>query len=132
MKETLVKGALSAGVAGIASSIIFGNTTVQIFGTTASGAIVTAGAVGLGSVASDLVAENLIEQMNLPQNIKSTEEFLLRSGVCGLASTGVLMYAGIPSSEVPAAFVLGAASKAAGDYADEKLFGKRGMIMPLF
>ena len=132
MKETLVKAGLSAGIAGIASALLFPSSQVNAFGMSTSSTVITAAAVGVGSVASDLIAENLIDGLNIPQNIKSTEEFLVRSGLCGVASTGVLLYAGVPLGNAPTAFLLGAGSKMGGDYAEEKFFGKQGMMMQLF
>jgi hypothetical protein len=131
MKETLLKAGLSGGIALIGSNMLLGNDSISLFGTSISSSLATGLAVGAGSIASDLVSENLIDSMNLPQNIKTTEEVLLRVGLCGAASSAVMMYMGAPLSGVPIAFATGAGSKLAGDYVDDMFFSKRGM-MPLF
>jgi len=133
MKETLLKAGLSGGIALIGSNILFGNTSIDLLGVPVSSSIATGLAVGVGSVASDLVSENLIESMSLPQNIKTTEEVLLRVGLCGAASTATMLYMGAPISGAPMAFATGAGSKLGGDYVNDMLFSReRGMIGPLF
>lgn len=81
---------------------------------------------------SDYVSDQIIENMDIPTNIKSIEEHLIRGGVFGAASSGVMLASGLPMSNVPAAFVLGGGSKLAGDIVFDKLFGARGMIGPIF
>src|SRR5690606_1105926 len=102
------------------------------FGTTLSSNLVAAGSVGLGSIASDMVSDYFISNSNLPTNIVSTEEMLVRVGVCGLASTGALMAAGADLSSTPTTFLVGAGSKLAGDYVQEQVFGPKGIIGPIF
>ncbi len=131
MKELLVKAGLSALIGGVGSNILFGDSNVNVLGMQTKASILTGGAVGIGSIASDLVSENLIENMNLPQNVKSTEEFLVRTGITGAASSAVLMFNGMPVSNLPQSFLLGAGSKLAGDYTEQMLFSNKGM-MPLF
>ena len=132
MKELLVKAGLTGLIGGIGAAMLLGNGDVQAFGKTMQAGLLTGGAVGVGSVISDLVSENIIENLDLPQNIKSTEEFLVRGSVCGLASSGVLIAAaGMPMQSLPISFAVGAGSKYAGDWAEGTFFGKKG-IVPMY
>ncbi len=131
MKELLVKAGLSALIGGVGSNILFGDSNVDVLGMQTKSSIITGGAVGIGSIASDLISENLIENMNLPQNVKSTEEFLVRTGITGAAASGVLLLKGMPLGNLPQSFLLGAGSKLGADYTHQMVFSKSGM-MPLF
>ncbi len=131
MKELLIKAGLSGVVAGVGSSILFGNGNADFFGVSLSAPVVVGGAVGLGSAVSDLVSENIIENMDIAQNVKTLEATAVRVGVCGAASSLILMGNGMPVSNLSQSFLLGAGSKLAGDYAEQMLFSNKG-IVPLF
>lgn len=132
MNEILVKAALSGVVAGVGSNLLFGDGQVSMLGMSTRASVLTAGAVGVGSVASDMISEKVIENMNIPTNVKSLEETLVRTGVCGAGASAVMLASGMPSSNVVPAFGLGAASKLGGDYLEEKFFGKKGIVGPMF
>jgi hypothetical protein len=131
MKELLVKAGLSAVIGGVGSSILFGDSDVNILGMVTKASVFTGAAVGLGSIASDLVSENIIENMDIAQNVKTIEGTLVKVGVCGAASSAVLIANGMPVSNLPQSFLLGSASKLGGDYAEQMLFSKSGFV-PLF
>ncbi len=131
MKELLVKAGLAGLIGGVGSNILFGDSSIDVLGMSTKSSVLTGGAVALGSIASDLVSENIVENMNLPQNVKSTEEFIIRGAVCGAAASGVLMFNGMPMSNLPQSFLLGGGSKYAGDWSEQMLFSKKGMV-PLF
>lgn len=131
MKETLLKGLTAGVVAGVGSSLLFGNVNVGLMGLTINSAFVNGGIVGLGSIASDMISDNIIESMDIPQNVKTTEELLIRTGVCGAASSAVYMLAGLSGNNIPRAFLLGAGSKLGGDYGYQLVLSPKGII-PLF
>lgn len=133
MKETLIKGLSSGLVAGIATTVLFGDAgTINFFDMALNPSIVSGVAVAAGSVASDMISENIIERMNLPQNVVSIEENLIRFGISGAASAGVLMASGVPMGNVGKAILLGGASKFGGDYAYEKILSPKTGMLPLF
>lgn len=133
MKETLLKGLSSGAVAGIATIAVFGEAgTIDVMNMAINPAIVAGIAVGAGSVASDYLSENVIENMNLPQNIVTTEEMAIRVGICGAASAVALSFAGVPSANLLKAALLGGASKLGGDYVFEKVLSPKTGMLPLF
>ena len=133
MKEILLKGLSSGLVAGVATSVLFGDANaINIMDFALNPSIVSGVAVGVGSIASDMLSENVIEKMNLPQNVQSTEEMLIRVGVGGAASAIVLSFAGVPSSNLLQAALLGGGSKLAGDYAYEKILSPKTGMLPIF
>lgn len=134
MKETLLKGVASGVVAGVATKLLFGDAgNVELFNMPLDPAIVNGVAVGAGSIASDVFSERIIENMNLPQNVISLEEKLIRFGVCGATSAAVLMVASdLPSANAGKAILLGGLSKYGGDYAYDQLLSPQHGIMPIF
>ena len=133
MKETLIKGLSSGLVAGIATNVLFGDAgAINVMDFALNPSIVAGAAVAGGSIASDLLSENVIERMNLPQNVVTTEEMLIRTGVSGAASAVVLTMAGVPSANIWKAVLLGGASKLGGDYAYEKILSPKTGMLPLF
>ncbi len=133
MKELLLKGLSCGVVAGIATNVLFGDAgTISFMDMDINPAIVSGVSVAAGSVASDMLSENIIEKMNLPQNVQSTEEMLIRTGVCGASSAAVLAFAGIPSANIWKAVALGAGSKLGGDLAYDKLLDPRHGMVPIF
>lgn len=133
MKETLLKGLSCGALAGIATVVWFGEAgSINFLDFAVHPALVSGLAVGAGSIASDYISENVIENMNLPQNVVSTEEMLIRTGVAGAASAITLSMAGVPSSNLLKAGLLGAGSKLGGDYAYEKILSPKTGMLPLF
>lgn len=133
MKELLIKGLSSGLVAGVATNLLFGDAgSINFMDFAISPSIASGIAVGVGSVASDMLSENVIEKMNLPQNVVSTEEMLIRVGVGGAASAVVMSFAGIPSENLLKAALLGGASKLGGDYVFEKVLSPKTGMLPLF
>ena len=134
IKETVTKALLTGAVAGLATNFLFGDSSaVDYFGMSLNPAIASGAGCALGSIGSDLLSNMVIERMSIPQNIKSAEEMAIRLGVCGLATTVALAVGSdIQSSAYPKTFLLGAGSKAGGDWLEEKVIGGNQSIVPLF
>ena len=132
MKELLLKAVSSGVVAGIASKVLFADAgDVQLFNMSIDAGLATGAAVGVGSIASDALSENIIEKMNLPQNIISLEEKIVRFGISGAASAGVLLVgANLPMNNAFKVIALGGLSKYGGDYAYDQLLSPQNGILP--
>jgi hypothetical protein len=133
MQKSITKSLVSGTVAAVAANILYGNSDITVMGINTSAVTVVGGSVAVGSLASDYISESIIEKMDVPQNVKSIEETLVRGGVCGAASAGVMLgLTDMGMAGAPQAFVLGAGSKIGGDMLEEQLFGARGWIGPIF
>jgi len=133
MKETLLKALSSGVIGGIATTVLFGDAgAISVFNMDLNPALVSGLAIGVGSVASDLVSENVIQNMNLPQNIVSTEELLIQFGLSGIAASVALSLAGVPTANLMKSFLLGGGSKLGGDYAYCMLLSPHHGMIPIF
>src|SRR5688500_8329545 len=92
----IMKAGASGLIAGIGADLLFGTANVNIMGYNPSTTLLVGASVASGSIVSDIVSEKVIESMNLPQNIKSLEEFAIRGAVCGVASSAAMMATGMP------------------------------------
>ena len=131
MKESLLKGLSSGVVAAVAANFILTDSSLTFANMELPSSVVVGGSVAVGSIVGDYVAENIIDQMNLPQNIKSTEELLVRFGLSGTASTAVLMAGGNDINLINGV-LLGGVSKLGGDYVYQMVLSPKGVIGPLW
>lgn len=133
MKEMLLKG-LSSGVVGaIATTVLFGDAgAINVFNMDINPALVVGASVAAGSIASDMLSENVIQKMNLPQNVVSTEELLIQFGLSGIAASVALSVAGVPTANLMKSFLLGGGSKLGGDYAYCMLLSPHHGMIPIF
>ena len=132
-KKILLNSATTALVAGIATKLIFGNyDTMEIMGTNVNSSIVTGVACGAGSAVSDLSSELVIKKLGVSNQLQNGTTTAVQLGVCGAASSAVLMLAGVPTSSLPATFLLGAGSKAGGGWVYDKVLDPRTGFFPLF
>ncbi len=130
MKELLLRSATCAAVGGIGSAVLFGDSgTINVAGMAVPTNLLIGAAIGAGSIVSDMLKENVIEKLNLPQNIVSTEEILVETAISGAAATVVLSFAGLPTSNTIPAFLWGGAAKHIGNYSYDKLLDPRKGIM---
>jgi len=130
MKEILLKGLSTGIVASAGTYFLFGGSggTAEL-----QNSLMVGGAVGGGSVASDLISENIIEKLNLPQNVKSLEELLVRSSICGASSTAILVgVVGMPTDNILKSVALGAGSKLGGDYTYQMVLSPQQGFLPIF
>ena len=127
-----MKAGLTGLIAGVGSNFLFGSGNISAFNMEIPAPVMVGISTGIGSFASDMVSESIIENMDLVQNVKTIEETAIRVGVCGLASSGVLYFSGVPVSNLPQTFLLGGASKLGGDYVYEKAIGGPQSMFPLF
>ena len=134
MKELLMKAVSSGVVSGIATYALFSSTPpIEIAGISLPVPILTGLSVGAGSAVSDLVAENLIEKLNLPQNVENAEKLAVKGGVAGAAATGVLILAaGLPPANSLTTIALGMGSKLTGDYVYDTLWSPQHGILPFY
>jgi hypothetical protein len=123
MYDKARKAVITGAIAGIASSVVFGeNGTSDAFGVTMPVSAAIGVANGLSSLAADLSHEYVLPE--LPQNAKyaTLESTVLGLGVAGGSTAYILNRENLGGASTMNAFVLGAASYAAGDYIDNKFF----------
>lgn len=133
MKELLLRAGTCGLVGGLGSAVLFGDSgNIYFQGIGVPTNLVIGGAIASGSIVSDVLKENVIEKFNLPQNIKTTEELLIETGLCGLGATTVLWAAGMPTSNAIPTFLWGGASKHIGNYSYDKLLSPQTGMIPIF
>lgn len=120
-------------VATVATNLLFGDGgNISYYGMNVPANIATGAGCAVGSVASDMLSEYVIKKLNVSNQIMNGSTMLVKGGVGGLASAGVLYFGGLPSSSIPTALVFGAGAKLGGDYVNEKVFDPRTGFIPLF
>src|SRR4051794_3877133 len=113
--NALCTGAIAGGL----TSIYFGdNSSVDYYGINMSAPIATGVGCGIGSVVSDMTSEYVIKQLKINDQIMNGASLATKAAVGGAASTAILYFGGLPSESMSTAFLVGSASKIAGDYAN--------------
>lgn len=133
MKELLLRSASCAAVGGIGSAVLFGDSgTINVAGMPVPTNLLIGAAIGAGSIVSDMLKENVIEKLQLPQNVVTVEEILVETAISGAAATVVLSFAGLPSTNYVPAFLWGGGAKHIGNYSYDKLLNPKMGMIPLF
>ena len=130
-REKLIKAGIAGGLLSAATTIMYGNGAVDIYGASIPAAIPMFAAVAGASLVTDLVES----QLNLPtkssQKIADLSSLAVSSGISGAAAVGLLKIAvGLPNESVVPVLVTAAASQAGSDYVVHRwLESDQGLLM---
>lgn len=130
-KEKGAKAVIAGGLLSAATTIMYGNGAVNIYGTAIPAAIPMFAAGAGASLITDLVES----QLNLPtsssQKIADLSALAISSGISGAAAVGLLKVAvGLPNESVIPVLLTAAASQAGSDYIVHRwLENESGMLI---
>jgi hypothetical protein len=116
-KQNLVKAGLAGALLAGTSTILYGNASVDVMGTSVP-AMVPLFVAGSGS---SLITDLIHDQLNLPstsaQKLADLSALGISSGVSGAVAAGILKLAvGLPNDRLLPVFGLAAASQAGSEY----------------
>lgn len=130
-KKVAMNALLVGCVGALATNLILGRYgDVDYYGFTMPAYLATGAGCAVGSVVSDFTSEMVIKRMGANNQIMNGSTLAVQVGIGGVASSAVLFAGGLPSTDLPRAFIIGAGSKLGGDYANAKLFDPRTGFIP--
>lgn len=117
-KESGMKGILAAGI-GYGVSIAFleaSGTTVDFFGMDMDTPLVIGAAVGLSSVATDLIHSQILTNIQSDRKYETIESAVLNLGLAGAATTAILSMSTGETMDLSYSIATGAGSIVLTDY----------------
>ena len=135
ISENSTKALLTAGVAGLAASMIFGESgNSTIAGISLPAPLVIGAAGAAGSFVSDSFSDTVLNMIPQSVNSQRVEATVIKLGLSGGATAGALMLTtGLPSENLLKAVGLGAGSKIVGDWTANNIVNtnRSGFILPI-
>lgn len=123
------KAVITGAIAGTAASLVFGQTgTSNLAGFNLPTGLAIGMANGASSLAADFAHEYVLPAIPGNQKYASIESAALGLGVAGAGTAYILNMENVGSETTMNAFLLGAASYAAGDWIDAKMYGGQGTL----
>lgn len=114
-KPVLKRGIYTGLVATAGSYFLLGETlNSNVLGYSVISAVAVGTAAGVGSAASDLLSDYVINRLDQSQGIRTMENNLIKYGISGLGTMGALSLSSKVSPSIEG-FAVGAAFKFAGD-----------------
>ena len=133
--ENTTKALLTAAVAGIGSSLLFGETgTTEIGGFNFPIPVMVGASAGAGSWASDAFSDTILSSIPQNANYAKAEKLAVKLGVCGAATAFAMkMTTGLPNENILKAVGLGAASRAGADWISDNVINvnRSGLLVGL-
>lgn len=133
-KKIMLNALCSGAVGAIATKLIYGgaNGELNFLGVNLPAYAATGVSCSAGSVVSDLTSDMIIKRMGVSSQIMNGANLATQVSVSGGATAAVLWAGGMPASNIPVGFAIGAGSKLGGDYVNQKVFDPKTGFIPLF
>ena len=121
MKSRLVKAGLAGAILGGVTTVLYGNTAVQVAGYSVP-AIVPMFAAGAGaSLITDVIHDQFELRDAISQKALDISALAIASGISGAAAVGILkLGVGLPNESILPTFAIAAGAQAGSDYITER------------